>query len=247
MLFGDGPKRIPNTVVREGGGVGWMLNPIPMPNFVGSDCDDMEGKPCHGCPCGSGYPGGNTDESFPNPFGKDLMGKNTAIVDLVKVPRVPPGEYVVGFRWDCETSSQVCRAVTAVVTGAPGGARSPHTLTPLAFAPPRRDPDALPPPCVAAGFTGVIALTASTALTAVIALGLRSGRLAETSRSSSFVPKKSKGMRLLCGPFGHATWEGVQHSTAPPPRAVDVLPSMNSLHLSIWPPSLVEEWPVSYL
>ena len=35
------------------------------------------------------------------------MGKNTAIEDLVRVPKVPPGEYVVGFRWDCETSSQV--------------------------------------------------------------------------------------------------------------------------------------------
>jgi hypothetical protein len=105
--FKTGPKKIPNTIVKEGGGVGWMLSPIPMPNFVGSDCDDMKGHPCHGCPCGSGYPGGNTHEDFPNPFGKDNMGKNTAIEDLVKVPKLPAGEYVVGFRWDCETSSQV--------------------------------------------------------------------------------------------------------------------------------------------
>ena len=34
-------------------------------------------------------------------------GKNTAIVDLVNVPQVPAGEYVLGFRWDCETSSQI--------------------------------------------------------------------------------------------------------------------------------------------
>lgn len=47
-----------------------MRNPIPMPNFVGSDCDDMKGYPCRGCPCGSGYPGGNTNAEFPNPFGK---------------------------------------------------------------------------------------------------------------------------------------------------------------------------------
>lgn len=103
-----GPKRIPNTVVKHGGGIGWMLSPIPMPNFVGSDCDDARGHPCHGCPCGSHYPGGNTENDFPNPFGKDNEGKNTAIVDLINVPNVPPGEYVVGFRWDCETSSQVC-------------------------------------------------------------------------------------------------------------------------------------------
>lgn len=35
------------------------------------------------------------------------MGQNTAIQDLVHVPNLPAGEYVVGFRWDCETSSQV--------------------------------------------------------------------------------------------------------------------------------------------
>ena len=32
---------------------------------------------------------------------------NGCIQDLVRIPKVPPGEYVVGFRWDCETSSQV--------------------------------------------------------------------------------------------------------------------------------------------
>jgi len=106
--FKDGPKKIPNTVVKKGeGGIGWMLSPIPMPNFVGSECDNGKGYPCGGCPCGSGYPGGNTHKDFPNPFGKDNMGKNTAIQDLVHVPQFPAGDYVVGFRWDCETSSQV--------------------------------------------------------------------------------------------------------------------------------------------
>ena len=87
-----GDKSIPNTVVRHGGGKGWMLNPIPMPNFVGSDCDDMTGHPCKaGCgfstdkSCGGGYPGGSTQAQFPNPFGRDLEGKNTAIEDQVKV------------------------------------------------------------------------------------------------------------------------------------------------------------------
>merc|ERR1712166_1609291 len=61
VKFKSGDRRIPNTVIREGGGIGWMLNPIPMPNFVGSDCDNMDGKPCHGCPCGSHYPGGNDE------------------------------------------------------------------------------------------------------------------------------------------------------------------------------------------
>ena len=117
VLFADGPRRIPNRVVREGGGIGWMVSPIPMPNFIGSDCDDMKGHPCGGCPCGSGYPGGARTEDFPNPFGHNNAGKNTAIMDEVYVPEVPPGEYVVGFRWDCETSSQVwsnCADITIV-------------------------------------------------------------------------------------------------------------------------------------
>jgi len=116
VKFKSGDRRIPNTVIREGGGIGWMLNPIPMPNFVGSDCDNMDGKPCHGCPCGSHYPGGNDENGVcvdglcygKNPFGKSNMGKNTAIEDEVLVPaNLPAGDYVVGFRWDCETSSQI--------------------------------------------------------------------------------------------------------------------------------------------
>ena len=94
-----------------------MLNPIPMPNFVGSDCDDMSGHPCGGCPCGSKYPGGNVNEGVcvddicygKNPIKEGTqMGRSTAIEDEVRVPAtLPAGEYVVGFRWDCETSSQV--------------------------------------------------------------------------------------------------------------------------------------------
>eukprot|EP01052_Picozoa_sp_SAG31_P039461 SAG31_NODE_5479_length_2515_cov_5.563328_2_plen_196_part_00 len=107
IKFKTGDKRIPNIKVKEGGGIGWMLNPIPMPNFVGSDCDDMAGHPCGGCPCGSRYPGGNDAAGVciedvcygKNPFGHGNMGKNTAIEDEVRVPNLPAGEYVVGFRW----------------------------------------------------------------------------------------------------------------------------------------------------
>ena len=31
---------------------------------------------------------------------------NLEIVDKVKVPDVPAGDYVVGWRWDCEESAQ---------------------------------------------------------------------------------------------------------------------------------------------
>lgn len=122
VLFSSGAMKIPNTIVKTGGGIGWMLSPIPMPNFVGSQCDNGKGYPCGGCgfnlthSCGS-YPGGNTEKDFPNPFGVSNKGKNTAILDQVHVPDVPPGDYVVGFRWDCETSSQVwlsCGDITIV-------------------------------------------------------------------------------------------------------------------------------------
>ena len=29
------------------------------------------------------------------------------IVDQIGIPDVPPGDYVVGFRWDCEETTQV--------------------------------------------------------------------------------------------------------------------------------------------
>ena len=70
-----------------------------------------------GCPCGSKYPGGNVNEGVcvddicygKNPIKEGTqMGRSTAIEDEVRVPAtLPAGEYVVGFRWDCETSSQV--------------------------------------------------------------------------------------------------------------------------------------------
>ena len=61
--------------------------------------------------------GGARTEDFPNPCGHNNAGKNPASMDEVYVPEVPPGEYVVGFRWDCETSSQVwsnCADITIV-------------------------------------------------------------------------------------------------------------------------------------
>ena len=68
ILGGSGTRSIPNTIVKSGGGKGWMLSPIPMPNFVGSVCDTGSGHPCKsGCgfslnnTCGT-YPGGNTPE-----------------------------------------------------------------------------------------------------------------------------------------------------------------------------------------
>jgi len=50
------------------------------------------------------------------------------IVDLVKVPDVPPGDYILSFRWDCEQLPQVwsnCADVKVAVTGKPTKPFSP--------------------------------------------------------------------------------------------------------------------------
>ena len=84
-----------------------VVNPTLNSRYA-SPSQNWDGKPCRGCLsnssdmnswCGSGYPGGNPEDGdFPNPFGQSNHGKNTAIQDLIKVPQVTPGEYVVGFR-----------------------------------------------------------------------------------------------------------------------------------------------------
>merc|ERR1712232_1551543 len=62
------------------------------------------------------------------PTGDDGPGNCTAqqskdhsflfsVVDKVRIPDVPPGEYVVSFRWDCEQTPQIwaqCADVTIV-------------------------------------------------------------------------------------------------------------------------------------
>lgn len=113
--------QIPNTIVRGGGGVGWMMNPIPNPIGYTSTCEHSDGRPCDGCPCGTGYPGGAAERDFPYPLpghNGDLTDETFRIEDRVRVPQeLMPGNYVLGFRWDCETSSQVwsaCADITIV-------------------------------------------------------------------------------------------------------------------------------------
>jgi len=46
---------------------------------------------------------------------------NVEIVDVLKIPAVPPGKYVLQWRWDCEESDQVwasCADVTIVESAA---------------------------------------------------------------------------------------------------------------------------------
>merc|ERR1711865_57037 len=72
------------------------------------------------CPTGSGslykncadkYPGTPTNVGstavFPNPMrGVDVH--TFAVEDTLQVPAgIPPGDYVLGFRWDCEQTTQI--------------------------------------------------------------------------------------------------------------------------------------------
>ena len=105
---------IDNNIVGEGGGLGWMMNPIPNPNGYTSTCEHPDGSPCDGCQCGTGYPGGASTRDFPSPLPApygDAADQTFRIEDHVQVPpTAAPGEYVLGWRWDCETSSQVWQA-----------------------------------------------------------------------------------------------------------------------------------------
>jgi hypothetical protein len=45
------------------------------------------------------------------------------ILDTLRIPRgVPPGDYVLGMRWDCEVSAQVWAACADVTIAAALGA-----------------------------------------------------------------------------------------------------------------------------
>lgn len=71
---------------------------LPCPETPGSDCSRCDNK------------GG---VKFPPPqacmgTGVDCSSTRLAILDVLKVPaNLPPGKYVLGWRWDCEASSQV--------------------------------------------------------------------------------------------------------------------------------------------
>jgi hypothetical protein len=81
---------------------------LPCPQTPGSDCSRCDNH------------WGNNKTSFPPPCDEcDGSTHTHAIRDMVKVPSdLPPGKYVLGWRWDCEATAQVwnsCADVTLVV------------------------------------------------------------------------------------------------------------------------------------
>merc|ERR1712232_243883 len=100
---------ISGTYVSEGtlpAGSTWAMNPIPC---------DMSGTPSFAPRCEEIPNCGNiSDVNHCRCTGAMLY--NLEIVDYVQIPaELPPGEYVLGFRWDCEESNQIwssCSDVT---------------------------------------------------------------------------------------------------------------------------------------
>jgi len=142
--------RLSISLVTEGGGQGWMMNPVP--NFHEINCDynatkvEPSGHCAYKC-ARCGPPTYAADEACPTVCSKQFPGTPTyagadpkifpwpppghrmlecseygscdfAIEDVIKVPdNIPPGEYVLGWRWDCEMTSQVwtnCADITIV-------------------------------------------------------------------------------------------------------------------------------------
>jgi len=79
----------------------------PCPETAGSDCSRCDNPPIH--------PWGRS--GFPLPCNEACMREQPSVLDVVRVPKVKPGRYVVGFRYDCDSTSQVwsnCADVTIV-------------------------------------------------------------------------------------------------------------------------------------
>mmetsp|Transcript_39907 Transcript_39907/g.131998 ORF Transcript_39907/g.131998 Transcript_39907/m.131998 type:complete len:430 (+) Transcript_39907:172-1461(+) len=114
-LGGGGEVRAPAADVSKGtvpAGGAWRRNPVPA--CRGGSCDAPQFPPPAGCDATCW---GTSDNAS---IGRVLP----VIVDRLKLPvSLGPGRYVLGFRWDCEATSQVwasCSDVT-ILSGGAGG------------------------------------------------------------------------------------------------------------------------------
>ena len=74
----------------------WARNPIP-----GKDGDPFP-APCQDCETCAGKPG------VQDPSGCHRLAlHNFSIIDTIRVPDLPVGNYVLSWRWDCEVNPQV--------------------------------------------------------------------------------------------------------------------------------------------
>ena len=80
----------------------------PCPETAGSDCSRCDNPPIH--------PWGRS--SFPQPCDDACLAESPSVLDHVIVPEtIKPGKYVLGFRYDCDSTAQVwsnCADITIV-------------------------------------------------------------------------------------------------------------------------------------
>ena len=121
MLSNGTMVRVKSTFVSEGTlpvGSTWQMLPIPDTHTVpgGGKVEGWGFAP----PC---YEPRYPDEPLPFLSQARCSGQwitNITIYDQLRVPAdLPPGEYVLGLRWDCETSAQVWSACADVTITAP--------------------------------------------------------------------------------------------------------------------------------
>jgi len=138
-LFADRVVELPATQVDSGPAEGWMRMPLPDRDPHPCDYEVPPGEHCSArcpgcgppwyaadsaCPanCAKAFPGLPSVASadprlFPDPLGGADF-HSFAIEDTLAVPSsLLPGEYVLGWRWDCELTSQVwssCADITVV-------------------------------------------------------------------------------------------------------------------------------------
>ena len=83
----------------------------------GCDCGKCPGFPVAPLPAGATF--GADPKVFPYPFPGDTAQHDYSIEDALKVPAdLEPGEYVVGYRWDCEATSRA--HTTTLLPAVPG-------------------------------------------------------------------------------------------------------------------------------
>lgn len=142
LVFAKGTRLpIEGVFVDEGtspAGSTWSMLPIPPtwlgPRCVGPGCESWEDHlvdgPCEPCPGTSGSDCSRCDNnpvpSF-TPHCEECQGcycdgctkfSPVAVLDVLKIPTMlPPGDYILGWRYDCEATAQVwsnCADVTLV-------------------------------------------------------------------------------------------------------------------------------------
>lgn len=123
MMSNGTITKLKSTFVSEGTlpvGSTWQMLPIPDTHIVhpsGTAAESWTFEP----PCYEPAYSEGRDPGGLNEFRcSGQWMNNITIYDYLRVPeRLEPGEYVLGFRWDCETSAQIWQSCADVTITAP--------------------------------------------------------------------------------------------------------------------------------